>query len=119
MSQYVLNTWYPLTWSRNVARALSAHRIVEQQVVLYRTEAGQVVAMEDACPHRLMPLSMGKLKGDAIECGYHGMTYDCTGTCVRIPGQAQIPSNAVVRTYPTHEHMARAWHRSRRRTPWT
>ena len=70
MSPYVLNTWYPLTWSRNVGRALSANQIVEQRVVLYRTEAGQVVAMEDACPHRLMPLSMGKLKGDAIECGY-------------------------------------------------
>lgn len=109
MSPYVLNTWYPLTWSRNVGRALSAHQIVEQRVVLYRTEAGQVVAMEDACPHRLMPLSMGKLKGDAIECGYHGMTYDCTGACVRIPGQAQIPANAVVRTYPTHENMGLVW----------
>ena len=41
MSQYVLNTWYPLTWSRNVGRALSAHQIVEQRVVLYRTEAGR------------------------------------------------------------------------------
>lgn len=51
METYVLDTWYPLTWSRNVGRQLSAHRIVERDVVLYRTEAGAVVAMEDACPH--------------------------------------------------------------------
>lgn len=109
MSNYVLNTWYPLTWSRNVGRALTTHTILEQQVVLYRTESGRVVAMEDACPHRLLPLSMGKLKGDAIECGYHGMTYDCSGKCVRVPGQELIPSSAFVKTYPTHENMGLVW----------
>lgn len=109
MNNFVLNTWYPLTWSRNVGRALSAHRIVQQQVVLYRTESGKVVAMEDACPHRLLPLSMGKLKGDTIECGYHGMTYDCSGKCVRVPGQDLIPPTAVVKTYPTHENMGLVW----------
>lgn len=109
MSKYVLNTWYPLTWSRQVGRTLSSHRIVEQKLVVYRTTAGQVVAMVDACPHRLMPLSMGKLKGDAIECGYHGLTYDCSGRCVRIPGQNLIPANAQVKTYPTHENMGLVW----------
>ncbi|WP_137892855.1 aromatic ring-hydroxylating dioxygenase subunit alpha [Ramlibacter sp. 2FC] len=109
MSNYVLNTWYPLTWSRNVGHALTAHQILEQQVVLYRTEGGKVIAMEDACPHRLLPLSMGKLRGDAIECGYHGMTYDCSGKCVRVPGQDLIPSSAFVRTYPIHENMGLVW----------
>lgn len=109
MSKYVLNTWYPLTWARNVGRHLSAHRVVERKLVVYRTTAGTVVAMDDACPHRLMPLSMGKLKGDAIECGYHGMTYDCSGQCVRIPGQELIPTGARVKTYPTHEHMGLIW----------
>lgn len=109
MSNYVLNAWYPLTWSRNVGRSLTAHTILEQQVVLYRTEAGKVIAMDDACPHRLLPLSMGKLKGDAIECGYHGMTYDCSGKCVRVPGQQVIPSSALVKTYPTRENMGLVW----------
>lgn len=109
MNNFVLNTWYPLTWSRNVGRALSAHRIVGQQVVLYRTEGGKTVAMEDVCPHRLVPLSMGRLRGDAIECGYHGMTYDCSGKCVRVPGQDMIPPTAVVKTYPTHENMGLVW----------
>ena len=55
--------------------------------MLYRTSAGSPAALEDTCPHRLTPLSMGRLRGDTIECGYHGMTFNCRGECVRIPGQ--------------------------------
>ena len=109
MAHYVLNTWYPIAWSRDVGRKLEARRIVEQNVVLYRTQAGGVVAMEDACPHRLLPLSMGKLRGDHVECGYHGMTYDCSGKCVRVPGQEIVPASALVKTYPTHENMGLVW----------
>src|SRR6478736_137057 len=107
VSKYVLSTWYPLTWSRNVGRELSAHRVVERDVVLFRSQDGKVVAMEDACPHRLLPLSMGRLKGDAIECGYHGVVFDCTGKCMRVPGQEMIPANAVVKTFPTRKYGAR------------
>ncbi len=109
MSKYVLNTWYPVAWSRDITRNLTARKIVEKDVVLYRTTGGAVVAQEDMCPHRLLPLSMGKLKGDAIECGYHGMTFDCSGKCVRIPGQELVPPNAFVTTYPTHENMGLVW----------
>src|SRR5262249_50268428 len=57
----------------------------------------------------LAPLSMGRLKGDAIECGYHGMTFDGSGRCTRIPGQPLIPGNARVRSYPVVERMGLAW----------
>jgi len=103
------NTWYPLTWSRNVTRSLSRHRILGMDLVVYRSEGGGVVALDDACPHRLAPLSMGKLKGDAIECGYHGMTFGADGRCVRIPGQPMIPPNARVSSYPLREKMGLVW----------
>jgi len=109
MSQFVMNTWYPLTWSRNVKQQLSSHKIVGKKVVTYRTTAGKVVALEDVCPHRMLPLSMGKLKGDDVECGYHGLTFDCSGKCVRIPGQDIIPNTAKVHAYPTHENMGLVW----------
>ncbi|MCQ9616114.1 aromatic ring-hydroxylating dioxygenase subunit alpha [Paenalcaligenes niemegkensis] len=109
MQNYVTNTWYPLTWSRDIGRELSAHRIIEKDVVLFRSTEGTVIAMEDACPHRLLPLSMGKLKGDHVECGYHGVTFDCAGSCVRVPGQDMVPANARVQTYPTHENMGLVW----------
>ena len=109
MADYVLNTWYPLTWSRNINNELTSHRIVEKDVVLFRSTSGQVVAMEDMCPHRLLPLSKGKLKEDTIECGYHGMTFNCSGKCVRIPGQEIVPANAKVQTYPVHENLGLVW----------
>jgi phenylpropionate dioxygenase-like ring-hydroxylating dioxygenase large terminal subunit len=109
MGDYVRNAWYPAAWSRDIARELASRRILEQDVVLYRTSTGSVAALENVCPHRLTPLSMGRLKGDNIECGYHGMTFDCRGECVRIPGQPIIPRNARVCSYPVVENMGLAW----------
>ena len=109
MADYARNAWYPAAWSRDIARTLISRRVLEQEVVLYRTSTGSVAALEDVCPHRLTPLSMGRLKDDAIECGYHGMTFDCSGACVRIPGQSIIPRNAKVRSYPVVENLGLAW----------
>jgi vanillate O-demethylase monooxygenase subunit len=78
-------------------------------VLLYRTETGVTVALEDRCCHRHAPLSRGKLVGDAIECPYHGFTYDATGACIKIPGQAAIPPSARVKAYPTVERFHWIW----------
>ena len=103
------NAWYPLTWSRKVTRKLACHRVLGIDLVAYRTEAGDAVALDDVCPHRLAPLSMGKLKGDALECGYHGMTFAADGRCIRIPGQKAIPANAKVHSYALHEKFGLIW----------
>ena len=67
--------------------------IMNEPVVFYRTEDGTPVALEDRCPHRRLPLSMGKLVGDDIlQCHYHGLRFDRTGACVRVPGQDMIPA---------------------------
>lgn len=108
-SEYVLNTWYPLAWSRDIVHSLSKRRIVGKDLVLYRDSADKVVVHLDMCPHRMLPLSQGKLKGDILECGYHGMQFDCSGKCVRVPSQGSIPPNATIATYPTHENMGLVW----------
>jgi phenylpropionate dioxygenase-like ring-hydroxylating dioxygenase large terminal subunit len=107
--KYVKNVWYPLGWAEDIGRELTKHMVCEEAIVAYRREDGKLAALQDACPHRLAPLSLGKLKGDTIECGYHGMTFDCSGKCVRIPGQEIIPANAVVRSYPIEEKYGLAW----------
>jgi len=110
MDPFVRNAWYPAAWSREFADGgLLPRRILGQRVVLYRQASGAVAALDDACPHRLAPLSLGRVKGDAVECGYHGMTFDGRGQCVRIPGQPMIPANARVRSYPVVETMGLAW----------
>lgn len=103
---YVKNAWYVAGWSSEFTDALTPLTILEQPLVLFRTSAGEVVALEDRCPHRLLPLSKGRRIGDTIQCGYHGMTFDGDGRCVRIPGQDTIPSTAYVIAYPVHEKNA-------------
>ena len=60
---------------------------------MFRNSSAKVIAMEDCCPHRFLPLSMGKLKGDDIQCSFYGIKYNCDGEYVRIPGQNKIKKN--------------------------
>jgi len=100
---FVNNAWYVAGWSSEFGESLQRVTIVNQHLVMYRTSSNAVVALEDRCPHRLLPLSKGKRIGDDIQCGYHGMTFNCSGTCVRIPGQDNVPSTAYVDAYSVIE----------------
>lgn len=95
--------WYVAAWCDEVGRAPLARVLLGEMVVLYRTEAGEVVALEDRCPHRNLPLSEGRLVGDELECGYHGLVFDAAGRCTHMPGAESAPSWACVRRYPAIE----------------
>jgi vanillate O-demethylase monooxygenase subunit len=84
--------------------------ICHKPIVLYRKLDGSAVALEDACLHRLLPLSMGRIEGDTLVCGYHGMAFDSTGLCVRIPTSRERPSSGSrVRSYPVVERHGLIW----------
>ncbi|MFX1765447.1 aromatic ring-hydroxylating dioxygenase subunit alpha [Paraburkholderia sp. A1RI-2L] len=106
---FLRNAWYVAAWDAEVTRELSPVTLLGESVVLYRREGGTPVALENACPHRKLPLSMGRLVGDHVECGYHGLTFDCEGACVRAPGSTRIPSGAKVRSYPLAERYGLLW----------
>lgn len=107
---FVYNAWYVAGWSSDFGTELKPVTILEHNLVFYRTAAGTLTALEDRCPHRALPLSRGKRIGDTIQCGYHGLTFNAEGRCVRIPGQASPPPrSAVVRRYPTCERNAIVW----------
>ena len=106
---FLRNAWYVAAWDREIGAGLHPMRLLGEKLVLFRTADGQVAALEDACPHRKLPLSMGRLRGDHVECGYHGMTFDATGTCVRAPGTQRIPPAARVRSYPVVSRYGLLW----------
>ena len=83
--------------------------ILGEAIVTCRKLDGRVAALEDACPHRKPPLSMGRLKGNEVECGYYCLTFDCPGACVHSPGAERIPPSARVRAYPVESSYGLLW----------
>lgn len=106
---FVKNAWYVAGWSKDFADDLRPVTIVGQNMVMFRCSTGQVIALEDRCPHRQLPLSKGKRVGDTIQCGYHGMTFDGAGKCVRVPGQDNLPKSAYVDTFRVEERHNIVW----------
>jgi vanillate O-demethylase monooxygenase subunit len=108
-TNYPLDCWYVAATSDEVGRTPIGRRLLDRPVVLYRQESGEVVALEDRCAHRAYPLSKGRLEGDLLVCGYHGLRYDETGACVRVPSQPNVPYDACVRTYRVQEEPPFIW----------
>jgi vanillate O-demethylase monooxygenase subunit len=107
---FLRNAWYVAAEKREVSRDLLARTICNDPIVLYRTEAGAAVALEDRCCHRRAPLHKGTCIGDTLQCGYHGFRFDASGSCVEIPGQTvRPPATARVRSYPVHEAYGYVW----------
>jgi phenylpropionate dioxygenase-like ring-hydroxylating dioxygenase large terminal subunit len=106
---FLRDCWYAAGFSDDFSQSLAARTFLGEAVVIYRTEAGAPVALEDRCAHRRLPLSMGRLEGDGIQCAYHGLVYDRSGACVRIPGQASVPEGARVRSYPVLDRHTYLW----------
>lgn len=106
---FPLNAWYAAAWDVEVKHALFPRRIAGKNVVMYRKTDGSVAALENACWHRLLPLSMGRLEGDDVVCGYHGIAYNSHGRCTFMPSQETINPGAAVRAFPVVERHRFIW----------
>jgi phenylpropionate dioxygenase-like ring-hydroxylating dioxygenase large terminal subunit len=106
---YLRNCWYVLAWSHEVTDKPLARKVLGEPVVAYRMASGGIAALEDRCPHRFIPLSMGQCSGDHLRCGYHGLTFDRTGQCVEVPSQTFIPRGTRVKAYTAAEKFGWIW----------
>ena len=109
MGKFLRNYWYACAWDYEVDREILARTIVDEPIILFRSEDGTPFALEDRCCHRHLPLSMGKLIGDRLQCGYHGLVFNTDGKCVTIPGQTKVPPGASIRSYPVIEQHRFVW----------
>ena len=107
---YLKNCWYVAGWSKDYGRTLKAEKYLGENVVIYRKQDGTPAALEDACPHRKLPLSKGTLNEDSIICGYHGLTFNDKGQCTDSPTQRGMePRRAVVKSYPIVDKCRLLW----------
>lgn len=107
---FLKNAWYVAANAPELDEGMVSRKICNEQIVMFRTSTGEVSALHDRCPHRFVPLSMGKRVGDSIECGYHGLRFDGTGACVEAPNDDDAQKERTcVKAYKAVERYSVIW----------
>ena len=107
---FLKNCWYCAGWSADLGASPVGRTFLGEEVVLFRDSKGEAKALAGTCPHRFAPLRLGKVVGDNIQCGYHGLEFDPSGQCVLNPhGSGTVPPGTKVRAYPLVERHGAMW----------
>lgn len=113
---FLKNVWYVAGFGSELDEDFVSRIICNQRIVMFRASDGTVAALDDRCPHRFVPLSIGKRIGDMMQCGYHGLGFGVDGSCVDNPNEPgpTEPGNEgrkdiCVRAYPAVERHAAIW----------
>ena len=107
----LVNDWHVVARSSDVDDSnVAAARLLGEDLVVWR-RAGEVMVWRDLCVHRGTRLSLGRVTGRGLECGYHGWTYDETGRCVHIPSRPdrRPPARACATSYAVTEAHGLIW----------
>ena len=105
------NAWYVACTPDELADKPLGRQICGERLVLFRTgdaAGGEVAALEDYCPHRGAPLSLGTVCEGKLRCGYHGLEMGCDGKAVAMPGQ-RVRAFPAIRAYPVLERYGFVW----------
>lgn len=111
------NFWYSIQHGSKVGEQPIQVRVMGENLVVWRDDAGQPVVQSDLCVHRGGSLAGGWVqKGvnghNCVVCPYHGWQFDDSGACVRIPAakdDTAIPRKARTDTYPSVERYGFVW----------
>ncbi len=75
----LMDHWQPVLLDAQVRDKPVAVRLCDHQLVVFKTQSGQLGVLDDMCPHRRMKLSLGSVCHERLQCSYHGWTFDCEG----------------------------------------
>lgn len=104
--------WYVACLSSELRSKPLARTVLGRPLALYRSHGGRPVALADRCPHRNVPLSLGRCESGTLECRYHGWRFDGEGACVDVPGLAEDSadrSSRRVASFPVTESDGMVW----------
>lgn len=100
MSNSAFENWYPIAFSYDIKpNKIYSLSLLNEPLIVYRDKENKISCLQDRCPHRSTPLSLGRLNNGAIECMYHGWQFNRNGDCIEIPAirkNDSLPPNACV-----------------------
>ena len=108
------NYWYPLMVSTDLPddKPIGIRRLGEDLVV-WRGSDGKPCLFTGHCPHRCAALSKARLVNGRLECWYHGLQFDETGQCRRVPVEREDDGPQTrhykVASYPCEERHEFIW----------
>jgi len=105
---FIRNAWYVAAAAAELTDAPLGRTVCQQPLAFFRNAAGQAVALEDWCPHRGAPLSLGRVVEGRLICGYHGLEMGCDGRTVAMPGQ-RVRGFSPIRSFPVVEYAGFVW----------
>lgn len=92
------NQWYAILPSKAVkTNQIVGVKRLNLELALFRNEKGEIGCVVDQCTHRGAALSKGKVKGDCIQCPFHGLEFDRTGRCAFIPANGKASTADISR----------------------
>jgi vanillate O-demethylase monooxygenase subunit len=103
------NAWYVACTPDEIAAGPLGRTICDEPLVIFSTGAGTVAALEDFCPHRGAPLSLGSVRDGLIVCGYHGMRVNPHGQCAGMRGQQVEKFRKGIRSFPAAQRHGYVW----------
>lgn len=95
--EHVRRHWFVAARSSAIKSTPLRVFLLGSPIVLVRRHTGVVIALEDRCPHRGVPLSDGRAGPLGLSCKYHGWTFDQSGRCTAMPGVIDAASSGEVR----------------------
>ena len=85
MGEVMRRYWLPALLSEELPEPDGAPvrlKLLSEPLVAFRDSQGRVGILEEACPHRLASLWLGRNEDSGLRCVYHGWKFDIDGNCV-------------------------------------
>lgn len=109
MADFLMNYWYLAAWEHEIGEKPVRRMLLGYPVALFRDSKGEIQAIIDRCSHRFAPLSEGIVKGDSVECPYHGLQFNGKGQCSLNPFTGKPHPQADIRSFPIVQDEEFVW----------
>ncbi len=109
--EFLRRYWHPVALTSEVGDLPREIRVLGEDLVLFRTTAGEIGLVHKHCPHRRASLAFGRCEENGIRCCYHGWLFAPDGEILETPGEspdcgpaADVRARVRLGAYPVVEY---------------